>query len=126
MALREQCTPEQLEIIEQTLTTGSVTKGAAAIVNDVYGFYIDSKTYSATDTTEKANVALLVFSGTKVEVDAEALTYNAGDFVYDDDTTPTGVLNKTSGAGRRRVGVVLEKKVLSAQGKILIKLIGLV
>ena len=44
-----------------------------------------------------------------MEVDCDnALVYTAGDFVYDSDSAPTGIVNKTSGAGRRKCGIVLK------------------
>lgn len=124
MALREQCEPSAMRTAVRKLTTGSVTKGVAAIQENVYGFWVDSVTYSATDLREGANNAVLCYEAENVEIDAAAATYNAGDYVYDDDTTPTGIINLTSGAGRRRVGIAKEGKVLGAQGKLLIQLTG--
>lgn len=54
----------------------------------------------------------------EVEVDAAADTYNLFDPVYDDNASPTGIVNKTSGGTRQIVGYVIEPVTLAAQGKI--------
>ena len=122
MAWREYCEPDALTTL-RVITTADKTKGTVELVENSIGYWMDSVDYSATNTNEQ-NTGLLVVAGDRIEVDAATGTYNAGDLVYDSSTSPTGVVNLTSGAGRVGVGVVLEKKVLGAQGKIQIKFSG--
>ena len=60
-----------------------------------------------------------------VAVDSDtSIAYNPGDLVYDSDTTPTGTVNKTSGAGRRIVGRVFRFKAIADTSKLLIRFDG--
>lgn len=122
MAWREYCEPGELTTV-RVITAADKTKGTVELVENSIGYWMDSVDYSASNTNEN-NTGLLVVAGDRIEVDAATGTYNAGDLVYDSSTTPTGIVNLTSGAGRVAVGVVLEKKVLGAQGKIQIKFNG--
>jgi hypothetical protein len=123
MAWREYCEPSELTTI-RVVTTADKTKGTVELVENSIGYWLDSVDYDAGNTAEK-NTGLLVVEGGRIEVDAATGTYNAGDTVFDSSTSPTGVVNLTSGSGRVSVGVVLEKKVLAAQGKIFIKFKGM-
>lgn len=54
-------------------------------------------------------LATFIYKAKRVFADAEgAATYSAGDAVYDSGASPTGVVNKTSGAGRTIVGYALK------------------
>ena len=94
------------------------TKGDPIIINTVYAFSPNSY------TTSDVNPYFIAMAGL-VEVDADALDYDVGEEVFDDDTTPTGQVNKTSGAGRISVGKVAQEKDLTGgAGKLVIQLNG--
>ncbi len=85
-------------------------EGYPAIWNNVYVF-----------TSKKAEAGekiLLCVKGI-AEVDCELGDYLAGEYVYDSDSAPSGIVNKTSGTGRRRVGIVYETKQNANKIKIL-------
>jgi hypothetical protein len=70
--------------------------------------YIATTQYVFPVTDVTANVpATFVHEADVVEVDCDdTLTYVSGQAVYDADAAPTGSVNKTSGAGRKKIGVV--------------------
>lgn len=76
--------------------------GDPVIQNTVLGFYLKSS-----ESPYDADEPLLVITrAAVVEVDCDdSLTYANGEKVYDDDVTPTGIVNKTA-TDRRLVGYV--------------------
>lgn len=70
--------------------------------------YIGTTQYVFPVTVTEANVAaVFVHEADVVEVDCDnTLTYTSGEPVYDADAAPTGSVNKTSGAGRKKIGIV--------------------
>jgi hypothetical protein len=79
--------------------SAALTKGEAIYFNSQYVFPV-------TDT-EANKAATYVVAADIVEVDCDnTLTYTSTQAVYDNDTTATGSVNKTSGAGRKKIGVV--------------------
>jgi hypothetical protein len=75
------------------------TKGQAEVIGTLYGFW-----FGDVANGEKGT---FVIGGNLYEADCDnTIAYTAGDALYDDGTTPTGVLNKTAGAGRVVVGYV--------------------
>lgn len=94
----ELCDTESLIIKPGVAKTG----GASEIVNGKMFFYLKSS-----ESPLNVNETLLgVTRAQVVEVDCDnSLTYSNGENVYDDPTTPTGIVNKTS-ASRRLVGYV--------------------
>lgn len=73
------------------------TPGQAETVSSKVGFWFAG---AVADT-----IACFIYKAKRVFADAEgAATYNHGDPVYDNATTPTGTVNKTSGTGRTIVG----------------------
>ena len=70
--------------------------------------YISTTQYIFPVTITVANVAAVyVHEADVVEADCDnTLTYTSGEAVYDADAAPTGILNKTSGAGRKKIGIV--------------------
>ena len=82
------------------------TKGGSEIVNGTLGFW-----FTAVDS---GSSGAFIIRANKVLVDCDpAVDFNAGDAVYDDGTTPTGIVNKTS-AGRRKVGYVAKEYSVGA------------
>lgn len=99
-----------LEDTTQIINTvaAAKVKGAAEIVNNALAFYIK-------DSETLPERMVMITGASVVEADCDGtVTFNAGDNVYDSDTTPTGIVNKTSGAGRRVVGKVYESVVLGS------------
>jgi hypothetical protein len=97
----ELCDSKQIEVV----AGAAKTKGTPEVVNNVLGFWF----------TDTANAALgtFIIGGQKVLADCDsAVTFNAGDSVYDATVAPTGIVNKTSGAGRTKVGYACKSYVL--------------
>ena len=89
----ELCDSKQIEVV----AGAAKTKGSPEIVNNTMGFWF-------TDTANASSGAFII-GGQKVLADCDtAVTFNAGDSVYDDSVTPTGTVNKTGGVGRLKVG----------------------
>jgi hypothetical protein len=79
--------------------SAALDKGEAIYFNGQYVFPVTA--------TEANKAATYVLEADVVEVDCDnTLTYTSGQAVYDNDTTATGSVNKTSGAGRKKIGVV--------------------
>lgn len=77
------------------------TPGQAEAVSSKVGFWVAGANAN--------NLATFIFKAKRVFADADgAATYNAGDAVYDSGASPTGIVNKTSGAGRTIVGYALK------------------
>ncbi|TGN08630.1 hypothetical protein [Leptospira bandrabouensis] len=84
-----------------TAPNAAKTPGQAETVASKVGFWIAG---AVADT-----LAVFIFKAKRVFADAEgATTYAAGDAVYDSGASPTGIVNKTSGAGRTIVGYALK------------------
>lgn len=93
-------------------TTGStINEGMPFSLNGLYVF-----TPNKIPNTEKG---LIVVKGL-VEVDCDnTISYNVGEKVYDDLTTPSGIVNKTSGVRRVPIGYVYEAAINPSKVKIL-------
>lgn len=97
----ELCDSKQIEVV----AGAAKTKGSPEVVNDAFGFWF-------TDTENAASGAFII-GAQKVLADCDtAVTFNSGDAVYDASVAPTGTVNKTSGAGRRKVGYAQKSYVL--------------
>lgn len=97
----ELCDSKQIEVV----AGAAKTKGTPEIVNNTMGFWF-------TDTANATSGAFII-GGQKVLADADpTVTFNAGDSVYDASVAPTGIVNKTSGAGRLKVGYAQKSYVL--------------
>ncbi len=93
-----------------TVAPSELPEGYPAILNNVYVF---------TSRKAKTGEEVLLCVKGMAEVDCELGDYLAGEYVYDSDSAPSGVVNKTSGTGRRRVGIVYETKQNANKIKIL-------
>lgn len=97
----ELCDSKQIEVV----AGAAKTKGSPEVVNNTFGFWF-------TDTANTKAGAFII-GGQKVLADADpAVTFNAGDSVYDATPVPTGIVNKTSGAGRVKVGYAAKSYIL--------------
>ena len=82
----------------QEVAGANKTKGTVELIGGSVGFWI-------TDVAS-GKLGAVIVRADEIEVDVDsAATYNAGDILYDSSTAPTGVFNKTSGAGRRAVAI---------------------
>jgi hypothetical protein len=97
----ELCDSKQIEVV----AGAAKTKGTPEVVNNTTGFWF-------TDTANAANGAFII-GAQKVLADCDpAVTFNAGDSVYDATVAPTGIVNKTSGAGRTKIGYAAKSYTL--------------
>jgi hypothetical protein len=98
----------------QDVVGAAKTKGNIELIGGVIGFYpVD---------VENGKLGTFIIQADEIEVDVDsAATYNAGDLLYEDAAVPTGVWNKTGGAGRIAVAVckkdypALSTKVLAVK-----------
>lgn len=100
MAYELGCSPSEAREI-WSAPVAAKTVGQAENVTSKVGFW---------NAGALANrLAQFVFKAKRVVADADpAPTYAAGDPVYDNAATPTGIVNKTSGVGRTIVGFALK------------------
>lgn len=97
----ELCDSKQIEVV----AGAAKTKGSPEIVNNVLGFWFTN--------VDNAKAGAFIIGGQKVLADADpTVTFNAGDSVYDATPAPTGIVNKTAGAGRVKVGYCAKSYVL--------------
>lgn len=82
---------------------------SASEIQEGYPFRI-GQIYSFAISKILANTTVLIPTEGIAEVDCETDTYITGEAVYDSDSAPSGIVNKTSGTGRRLVGFVYESK----------------
>lgn len=94
------------------------TLGADYTRQSLVALNANTLAFSSNDYLDTDPDADFIVKAKEVELDAAADTYNLFDAVYDANPGPTGIVNKTPGAGRQIVGYVIKPVTLAAQGKI--------
>jgi len=83
-----------------TVAGSNIAVGTAAVVASKLGFYQAG--------AENGQLATFIYGAKRITVDCDnTISYTAGDSVFDAGS-PTGIVNKTSSAGRRLVGFALK------------------